>query len=572
MTSNLPLEAPAVSALLVEIGRRLELGGESPFKIRAYYVAAENLEALSAPLAEYVAKGKLRTIPGVGEAIAEKIIKLHKTGTHPLLDNLREQLPSGVLEFFQIPGLGPKKIQLLYSELKLQSLLELEEACKAGRLKDCKGLGAALEKKILQGLEFMRKGQGLRRIDDADAVLNAAVERFKKANPKMQRVAVAGPLRRGCEVVDDLCLVAQDGSGEATVPGGPEIRVIVGDENHYGIKMLFATGSAEHLHALGTFAASVGFKLSADGLWYERGTKRAKGEVFCKDEADVYAALGLDFIPPELREGRALNGAKDEIELAAKHALPKLVEDADIRGILHSHTVFSDGAETLETMAEAVRKRGYFYYGVADHSKTAAYAGGMKEEKIREQHKLADALNADYAKDKVNFRIFKGIESDILDNGALDYADDVLNSFDFIVASVHSRFTLDKEAQTQRLLNAVAHPRTTILGHATGRLLLKREGYKVDLDAVLQACAKHGVVVEINAHPARLDVDWRFHQRALELGCMLSINPDAHAISEIDLTHWGVVVARKGGVPKERVLNCLSLDEIAAYFEARKRR
>jgi DNA polymerase (family 10) len=572
MTPSLPLEANAVAVLLVEIGRRMELGGESPFKIRAYYVAAENLEVLSAPIAEYVAKGKLRTIPGVGEAIAEKIIKLHKTGTHPLLDSLREQLPAGVLELFAIPGLGPKKIQLLYSELKIQSLLELEEACKSGRLKDCKGLGAALEKKILQGLEFMRKGQGLRRIDDADAVLNAAIERFKKANSSLKRVAVAGPLRRGCEVVDDLCVVAQDGSSSTVEPPAPDIRVVVSDENHYGVKLLFATGSAEHLHALGTHAASEGFKLTADGLSYERGKKRAKGEVFCKEEADVYAALGLDFIPPELREGRALNGAKDEIELAAKHALPALVDDKDLRGILHSHTVFSDGAETLETMAEATRKRGYHYYGVADHSKSAAYAGGLKEDKIRDQHRIADGLNAKYAAEKINFRIFKGIESDILDEGALDYSDDVLKSFDFIVASVHSRFTLDKEAQTRRLLNAVAHPCTTILGHATGRLLLKREGYKVDLDAVLQACAKHGVAVEINAHPARLDIDWRYHQRALELGCMLSINPDAHAISELDLTHWGVVVARKGGVPKERVLNCMTLEQIAEHFAARKKR
>jgi len=563
-----PLDTTEVSRLLIEIGRRLELAGESSFKVRAYYNAAENLLALTTPLPELIAGGKLREIPGVGEAIAEKIIKLHKTGTHPTLELMREQIPAGVLDLFAIPGLGPKKISVLHSSLNISSLEQLEDACKAGRLEDCKGLGAAIQKKILHGFDLMRRGAGQRRMDDASDLLHAASVNLKKSHPHLKRLVPAGGVRRGCELVEDLTLVAQNSGNEIAI--NQELRLIVSDEAHYGLTLLFGTGSAAHLELLTARAKAQGFELNESSLVNKSCARLPKGDVPCREENDIYAALGLSFIAPELREGKPLAGGLNEIELAAQDRLPTLVTDADIRGVLHSHTDFSDGAETLSAIAGATRARGYAYYGVADHSKTAAYAGGLKEEKVRVQHKLADDLNAEYAREKSPFRIFKGIESDILDNGALDYPDAVLDTFDFIVASVHSRFTLDKESQTRRLINAVSHPRTTILGHMTGRLLLRREGYTVDIDAVLQACAKHGVVVEINANPNRLDLDWRWHQRALELGCMLSINPDAHSISEIDLTRWGVLMARKGAVPKERVLNCMSLEAISDYFAQRK--
>ncbi|HYG74166.1 MAG TPA: PHP domain-containing protein [Planctomycetota bacterium] len=565
-----PLDANAVSRLLIEIGRRLELAGESPFKFRAYYKAAENLMALTEPISDIIARGKLREIPGVGEAIAEKIIKLHRTGTHPTLELMREQVPASVLEMFGIPGLGARRIAILHAELNITDLAALEEACKAGKLEACKGLGAAIQKKILQGLEFMRKGSGLRHMDDADTLLRAACANLQKSHADLKRIVPAGASRRGCELVDELVIVAQNSGQE--IEFNKDLRLIVSDEAHYGVKLLFATGSSDHLELLAAHAKALGFRLDENGLFNEKSSRVPKGEVLCKDERDVYAALELPFIEPELREGRALAGEKNEIECAKKNKLPRLVGLADIRGILHSHTEFSDGSETLATMAEATRERGYFYYGVADHSKSAAYAGGLKEEEIAAQHKLADELNAEYARSKTTFRIFKGIESDILEDGSLDYSDSVLKTFDFIVASVHSRFTLKRDAQTQRLINAVSHPRTTILGHMTGRLLLRREPYDVDVDAVLRACAKNGVVVEINANPYRLDVDWRFHQRALELGCMLSINPDAHSISELDLTQWGVRMARKGGVPKERVLNCMELDAISEYFARRRAR
>jgi DNA polymerase (family X) len=269
----------------------------------------------------------------------------------------------------------------------------------------------------------------------------------------------------------------------------------------------------------------------------------------------------LPFIEPELREGT------DEIALALKHALPKLVSDQDLRGILHAHTDLSDGADTLEVMADATLSRGYQYFGVADHSKSAHYAGGLSVEEIRAQHAQIDALNERYGK---SFRILKGIESDILADGSLDYSEEVLARFDFVVASVHGRFKLDRKTQTQRIIRAVENPFTTILGHMTGRQLLRRPGYEVDIEAILVACAEHGVAVEINANPWRLDLDWRWHRRALELGCMMSINPDAHSTDEIDLTHWGVEMARKGGLPAERILNALTLPRLLQHLRRRK--
>ena len=281
-----------------------------------------------------------------------------------------------------------------------------------------------------------------------------------------------------------------------------------------------------------------------------------------KSEEDIYAALGLPFIEPELREGRG------EIELAQSGKLPQLVTDGDLRGILHAHTDRSDGVDTLEVMAKATRAAGYEYFGVADHSRSAHYAGGLSIEEIAEQHAEIDGLNKRFGN---GFHVFKGIESDILADGSLDYPEDVLASFDFVVASVHSRFKMGRKEQTERIIRAVQNPRTTILGHMTGRQLLRRPGYEVDIEKVLAACAEHGVAVEINANPWRLDLDWRWHQRALELGCLMSINPDAHDTGEIELTHWGVEMARKGGVPKERVLNCLDWTGFAAYLKGRSR-
>jgi DNA polymerase (family 10) len=550
------LNAEEVAKLVAEYGQRVALRGGNVYRAKAYSRAAENLAALTEPLDQVIAEERLREIPGVGDAIADLIVKLHKTGSDPKLDAMRKEIPPGVLEMLSVPGLRYEKVLKLYQELGIASLDALEEAARADRLKNIKGFGPALQAKILQGIEIMRSGRGQRHIHRAAELLDTVAENLKRAQPDV-KVTPAGDFRRGCELVHDLALVAELSGTHApetqTIASG--ITVYITDNAHLGSSLIYATGSKLHLAQLEDHAKQNGLTLRADGLW--KGRKL----IAHKSEQDIYAALGLPFIAPELREGLG------EIELGKKNKLPTLVEDSDLRGILHSHTERSDGVHTLEEMAEAVRERGYDYFGIADHSKSAHYAGGLSVEEIHEQHREADRLNARYGE---RFHIFKGIESDILADGSLDYPDEVLARFDFVVASVHSQFRLDRHAQTERIIRAVSNPYTTILGHMTGRQLLRRPGYDVDIDQILAACAEHGVAVEINANPWRLDLDWRWHGRALELGCIMSINPDAHSTDEIDLTHWGVEMARKGGVPKDRVLNCLSLAKFRAHLAARR--
>ncbi|MFK4576965.1 PHP domain-containing protein [Bradyrhizobium ottawaense] len=550
------LDARGVASLLREYAQRTALRGGNPYRAKAYSRAADSLGALAVPLHVLIAEDRLTEIPGVGEAIADIITKLHKTGSHPSLEKLRKEIPEGVLEMLAVPGLRPEKVLRLYKDLGVASLAELETAAKDDRIKKAKGLGAALQAKILQNLAIARSGEGRLHLHRAAALLAHAKDSMRKGRPELKRVTIAGDFRRGCELVGDLAIVAEAAKPDKTsTPSADGLQIRISDRKHFGAALLFATGSTGHIEQLQTLAAEKGMRLGADGL--HKGRTLIAGE-----EADIYQALGLPFIDPELREGRG------EVELALKGKLPKLVTDDDLRGILHCHTYASDGTETLETMAKATRQRGFEYFGVADHSKSAHYAGGLSHEQIAQQHREADRLNKRFGKD---FRILKGIESDILADGSLDYDDDVLERFDFVVASIHGRFKLDRKAQTQRLLRAISDPHTTIIGHVTGRQLQRRPGYEIDVERVLRACAKHDVVVEINAHPWRLDLDWRWHRAALEFGCMLSINPDAHSIPELDHMHWGVLMARKGGVPAERVLNAMSLPEITRYFRQKRR-
>ncbi|MEY9463908.1 DNA polymerase (family 10) [Bradyrhizobium ottawaense] len=550
------LDARGVASLLREYAQRTALRGGNPYRAKAYSRAADSLGALAVPLHVLIAEDRLTEIPGVGEAIADIITKLHKTGSHPSLEKLRKEIPEGVLEMLAVPGLRPEKVLRLYKDLGVASLAELETAAKDDRIKKAKGLGAALQAKILQNLAIARSGEGRLHLHRAAALLAHAKDSMRKGRPELKRVTIAGDFRRGCELVGDLAIVAEAAKPDKTsTPSADGLQIRISDRKHFGAALLFATGSTGHIEQLQTLAAEKGMRLGADGL--HKGRTLIAGE-----EADIYQALGLPFIDPELREGRG------EVELALKGKLPKLVTDDDLRGILHCHTYASDGTETLETMAKATRQRGFEYFGVADHSKSAHYAGGLSHEQIAQQHREADRLNKRFGKD---FRILKGIESDILAGGSLDYDDDVLERFDFVVASIHGRFKLDRKAQTQRLLRAISDPHTTIIGHVTGRQLQRRPGYEIDVERVLRACAKHDVVVEINAHPWRLDLDWRWHRAALEFGCMLSINPDAHSIPELDHMHWGVLMARKGGVPAERVLNAMSLPEITRYFRQKRR-
>jgi DNA polymerase (family 10) len=355
-------------------------------------------------------------------------------------------------------------------------------------------------------------------------------------------------------VVSDLSLVACSSTTKPSRERLGAVSLHVAPPHQIATALLYATGNQQHLAQLESLAQSKGLMLSASGL------AKGRRQLTTADETAIYKTLGLPFIPPELREGQ------DEIELASSRRLPKLVEAADLNGLLHIHTDFSDGVHTLEEMAEAARALGYQYLGISDHSQSAHYAGGLSVEAIEDQHLKIDRLNRGFGK---TFRILKGIESDIRVDGSLDYPDEILARFDFVVASVHSQFKMERAKQTARIIAAVSNPFTTILGHPTGRLLLRRPGYQVDIELILKACAEHQVAAEINCNPNRLDLDWRWHRRALKLGCSMSINPDAHSIRELELVKWGVAMARKGGVPKGRVLNSLSQSELLSYLERR---
>jgi DNA polymerase (family 10) len=551
------LTAPEIAKLLRELGARMTLEGGNPYRARAYSRAAENLSLSTIPLDQLIAEGRLKEVPGVGDALEAVITKLYETGHHPSLEAKRQDIPEGVLEMLRIPGLKPDRIKKLHSDLGISSLGQLEEAARSDRLKSLKGYGPAFQAKVLQGIEMSRRPQG-RHMHRAAAAMSYAVADLERTHPDWTIITQAGEFRRGCELVGMLDLVAVDPHLRGkphTVTTGDHLTVHVTDKDHFGITLLRATGSAQHLEALRALAQKKHLTLDEEGL-------HGKGRVISKSEKEIYAALGLPFIAPELRE------TGKEVQLALEDKLPELVIDKDIRGVLHAHTDESDGVDTLEDMAEAARTRGYAYLGMTDHSQTAHYAGGLKADEVLAQHRVVDRLNKKYG----TFHVFKGIESDILGDGALDYPDDILATFDLIVASVHSKFRMGKKEQTDRIVKAIENPHTTILGHVTGRLLLRRTGYEVDMERILRACAEHGVAIEINANPWRLDMDWRWCERGLELGCMFSIDPDAHSTDEIDNIKWDVLMARKGALPKGRVLNALNLAQFRSHLEARKER
>ncbi|HEX8242921.1 MAG TPA: helix-hairpin-helix domain-containing protein [Longimicrobium sp.] len=576
------MKAPEVAGVLSEISMLLEVVGGDPFRAKAYATAARRIEASGADLVQLAAENRLTALPGVGGGIAEVIRELVETGRSSLYERLAAETPIGLYDLMRIKGLGPKRIRTLYADLGIDSLDKLEEAALAGRLASLPGIGAGTEKKVIESIAFARAARGRRRLYAALEVADRLLDWLDTLG-SVTRAGTAGEVRRDLEVVDRVDLVAaaknpaevlaafRDLSGAA--PAGKS------DSNHAEIQfsdglvarltcvpaalwataLVYATGSAEHLRQLETRAQSQGLRLAEDGLW--RGEKR----VAVRDEAALYRAIGLQFIEPELREGWG------EVEAGAAGELPKLIEVGDLRGTFHCHTTYSDGRATLAEMGEAARERGWRYLGIADHSQSAGYAGGLSPRRIADQWADIDGWNlAHGGRGKKRVRLFKGVESDILPDGRLDYADDVLAGFDYVVGSVHSAFNLGARAMTERLVRAVSNPRLTILGHATGRLLLRRNGYEVDVRAVIDAAAEHGVCVEINADPARLDVDWRNARYAAERGVLVPINPDAHSTGSLDNVQWGVRVARKGWLGPRNVLNAYELEEVEEIFAKRK--
>ncbi len=567
-----------VSRILEEIGILLELKGENPFKVRAYHNAARAVEALEEDLNKAIEDGALSDQKGIGTGIYEKIIELFHTGHLNYYEQLRQEIPPGLLEIIKIPGLGTKKARALYEELGISTVGELEYACIENRLIELHGFGKTTQEKILKGIGYYRKGMGLH-------LLNTALGEAEKllstltSNKNVIRTNIAGSIRRRKEVIRDIDLVASVKPGHEnavmdffadlpsvqsiTAKGDTKSSVVLNiginadlrivSDKEFPFALHYLTGSKEHNTAMRGRAKKMGIKMNEYGLF--------KGEklIPCKDEAGIFKVLGLSYIPPELRED---NG---EIEAAERDELPELIEPSDIKGMFHIHTTYSDASMTLKEVVRVTRESGYRYIGISDHSKSAYYAGGLTEDKLREQHEEIDRLNAELK----DFHIFKGVESDILPDGSLDYDDRTLATFDFVIASVHSKFNMTEAEMTHRIIKAISNPYTMILGHPTGRLLLSREGYHVDLHKVIDAAARHHVVIELNAHPYRLDLDWRFCRYARERGIKVSINPDAHHIDDLSNVSYGVSIARKGWLTANDVLNTLSLEEIKIFLRGR---
>ncbi len=574
-----------IVGILNEMGTLLELQGANPFKARAYYNAARVLEGATQDLLTLVEKERLREIAGIGESTAKVISDLVVKDKSKDYDDLKKSFPPGVPDMLRIAGLGPKRVKLLYDKMKIKSLQELEEAAKQNKLGDVPGFGKKTEENILKGIEALR-ARGDKHLFPAAFEPASKIHQHLLQQKGVIRAEIGGSLRRKKEVIGDIDIVvsAKDihrpGIMDAFV-SHPEVRSVVAkgetkssvtlnaginadlrivDDTEYPFALNYFTGSKEHNVELRGRAKKYGWSLNEYGfseLGVEEKRGKAKRIVKCKDEADLYKALGLDYVPPELRENTG------EIEAAAQGKLPNFIETKDVRGTFHCHTTYSDGVNTLEQMATAAQQMGWEYLGIADHSKVAAYAGGLSEEKVKAQHKETDSLNSKMK----GFRILKGTEVDILPNGDLDWSDKVLSRFEFVVASIHSSFKADEKEMTKRLVNALKNKHVTMLGHPTGRLLLAREGYPVNMIEVITCAADYGKIIEINSHPSRFDLDWRLVKFAKEKGVLISINPDAHNIKGLQDVFYGVGIARKGWLEKKDVLNTRPLKEVLNYLK-----
>jgi DNA polymerase (family 10) len=574
------VNAIQVADLLEEIGDLLEILGENPFKTRAYRNGAHTLRALDRDLTGLVQSGELGRLKGIGRALSEKITTLVETGQLPYLDELRASVPPATLDLLKIPGLGPKKAHLLVDRLQVGSIGELEYACHENRLLHLEGFGAKSQERILEGIAQLNKYANRFLMGDA-VPLAEAVIRSVIADPAVARAAIAGDLRRRTETVGGLNLVAagsDPGSvraalarsprltssspeGDAGLHGvldtGMPLRVSIVPEASYVAELLHATGPASHLAALHARGRERGLDLN------ERGLFRDGEQVACRDEAAIYRALDLPFFPPELREAAGTDPGRTAGALAG--SLPRLVENEDILGVLHVHSTWSDGRLGIEAILERCSRLGYQYVGISDHSQSARYARGLSPDSLRRQQEEIDTASPGHP----GLRVFKGSEVDILPDGALDYSDEILKTLDFVVASVHSSFRLPRAEQTRRIVRAVKHPRTTILGHPTGRLLLAREAYDVDLEEVMRAAAGEGVYLELNANPRRLDLDSDACRRARALGARFAVNPDAHDADGLSHVRYGIAVARRAGLEATDILNTLPPARLAEALARR---
>ena len=566
----------ALGNILREVALLLELKGENPFKVRAYSNAARSIETLDEEVTGMIHEDRLRDIDGVGETLAQQITEFVETGKLQLLEELKKTIPPGHMEMLKIPGLGPKKIRTLSDALHIQTIGELEYACSENRLIELQGFGQKTQEKILKGVQQVKKYQGRYLYGDVVSAAETILEKIR-SHPKVLRASLAGSLRRKMEVVGNINLVVSTqrphdvltavskfpevevvqfrdkGSGRYALANGVEIDLQTTSDQDFPHQLYRLTGSLNHWNAMKKRADTLPIELN------ERGVLRDSRPIDCKEEGEIFEALGIDFIPPELREDQG------EIEAAETHRLPRLICDQDLKGIFHIHSSFSDGTGSVQVMAEAAKKMGFSYIGLSDHSQSARYAGGLTLEKLQRQWEEVARLNQEMK----GIHIFKGIESDILPDGSLDYEEDILRQFDFVIASVHSHFTMSEQEMTQRVIKALRNPYTTILAHPTGRLLLAREPYAIDMISIVDEAARQGVAIELNAHPYRLDIDWRLCKYAKEKGAVIAINPDAHDQEGLKDTYFGVGIGRKGWLEPGDVLNTRDPEQIKKFLKER---
>jgi DNA polymerase (family X) len=559
-----------IAQILEAVADLLEFKDENPFKIRAYRNAARAIESFTGDIDQLCRDKKLSDIPGVGKAIEEKVTQLLTTGKMDYYEELRQEIPEGVVAMCAIPSFGPKKARVVWKELGITTIDALRQACVDNKLSALKGFGEKTQQKILQGIEFHAKHAGQFLLSDAMPVAKRLLEHLRKA-PTVHRVSIAGSLRRWKEIVKDVDLLASAsdaakvmdhfvaapgvveviGKGDTKtsirLASGMQVDLRVVTDEQFPYALAYFTGSKEHNVVVRQAAQKKGLKVNEYGIF--DGSKLIE----CRDEAGFYKVLGLPYIPPEMRENTG------ELDYNATF---QLIEPKSLKGVFHTHSTWSDGTAEIEVMAEKARSMGLRYMGLSDHSKAAAYANGLDEARLENQMKVVAELNKKWS----DFRILHGLECDILPNGDLDMTPELLGRLDFVIGSVHSRFDMPEKEMTERVCKAIANEHFDILGHATGRLLLSREGYKLDLGRVLEAAKKHKKIVELNAYPNRLDLDWIHCRRAKEMGVMLSINPDAHSTSDLENIEYGVATARRAWLEEKDVLNTRDVEEALAIL------
>lgn len=578
-----------VADLLTLVADILQILEANRFRVIAFQNAAEAVKNLPQDLSALYAQGQLQSVAGIGKGIAGLLTELFTQGFVQEIEELKAQVPVGVVAMMQVPDMGPKKARRLWQEVGVSSVAELQAAAEAGKLRTLKGFGAKSEEKILKGIALLAKrGDDRTPIGDARPLAEGLVAALQAALPPgtIDRIAIAGSLRRWKETIGDMDLLcvsrqptavmqafqalaqihdvthAGETKSSVILANGLQVDLRVVEPEHWGAALQYFSGSKEHNVAVREIALRQGWSLNEYCLTATGKGSAPEGEERAfAEEAELYAFLGLDWVPPELRENRG------EIAAAREHHLPKLLTLADLRGELHGHSDWSDGTATIAEMAEAARARGYQYWALCDHSSGLGMVGGLDAERVRQQAVEIARINAQYAAQGIDFRLLRGIEVEILADGSLGLADDVLAELDVVVASIHSGLRQDRATITERCIKAIRNPHVDILGHATGRLIGSRAPSELDVEQVLQICAETGTVPEINAHPSRLDLSDVYARRAVELGCKIAINSDAHALDGMAIMPYGVATARRAWLTADHVINTRPVTAMLALLK-----